>query len=800
MKKVSVEKWTMREIADTLNPDIPNNGGKKIVIPRFQRGKKWTEKQKSEFIESLKKGFPVGTLLFYRTNDIGENNKPITIYTLVDGLQRSMAIRDYLDSPMKYLRRENINEDMVNKILRILDFPEQDESNRNKIKNICVNFMKKLPKLSDEWTYDLAKTIVAEYRTDKKIRQRESTVKDELYDKLREHRNEYTDDYETVEKTEIPAVVYSGLEEDLPEIFERINSKGTPLNVYEIYAASWPQTEKFKVKNRDIINYVLKKYDVLNDDNLVVSGYDRGEINRTGMLTIFEYVFGFSKWINEKFPFLSFDSKDNADEISPTGFELLDACIFDSKNVGILYKELQKHDINKLEERIVEAIEFVQETVNPITHFKRNTRRDNPTKLYAKNQILSMIAFVFREKYDINDLSCEREEFSGKKEKIEKQLYGYFIYDIIKKEWYEGSGKLHSYINAKKYLDKISSSAWEQALNGMFEESLRKRETTNIKNPGNIDIVFLNAIYVHKFSASDQLSGDKFDIEHIATKELMKKLIKETCPDDALEGLPVSSIANLCYLPEHQNRAKGGKTFYQDKDYLKNLALEDIERKYSFTVRKDLDWLDEKKYSEGDFEKLRDSYSDFLRNRFERQKQMFFEALGIEPPEHNVADDKNRQQLETAKRKAEKKESIRKPEIYGNIKSRLQDKFGIQLVFDTITTAAGGDFKFAMAYSKIYMQGTRHRYWFAYRPDKIRDSKENKKYFVFACHEDNVCVALPKEVLDRNIPAMNLSDNREGRIHYHIVLFIDNNDGRKSVRWMLSKPEIREEDITEYII
>ena len=59
----------------------------------------------------------------------------------------------------------------------------------------------------------------------------------------------------------------------------------------------------------------------------------------------------------------------------------------------------------------------------------------------------------------------------------------------------------------------------------------------------------------------DQLSVDKFDVEHIAPKDQMRKLI-DACSGD---GLPISSIANLCYLPESANRSKGARNFYQDR-------------------------------------------------------------------------------------------------------------------------------------------------------------------------------------------------------------------------------------------
>ncbi len=104
------------------------------------------------------------------------------------------------------------------------------------------------------------------------------------------------------------------------------------------------------------------------------------------------------------------------------------------------------------------------------------------------------------------------------------------------------------------------------ALDSFFEKSMQRSEKRNIVNPRSEEYILLNCIYVKTFTAMDQLSVDKFDVEHIAPKEQMRKLI-EACDG---EGLPISCIANLCYLPESANRSKGAKNFYQDKKYLRN--------------------------------------------------------------------------------------------------------------------------------------------------------------------------------------------------------------------------------------
>ena len=136
-------------------------------------------------------------------------------------------------------------------------------------------------------------------------------------------------------------------------------------------------------------------------------------------------------------------------------------------------------------------------------------------------------------------------------------------------------------------MSDIPPRAWRTALDGFFDKSMARTESKAIVNPKSEEYVILNCIYLSTFTAMDQLSIDRFDVEHIAPKEQMKKLIA-TCKGS---GLPISCIANLCYLPEYANRSKRDKNFYQDTAYLQKVNIDEIERKYSFTTSDDLEWI-----------------------------------------------------------------------------------------------------------------------------------------------------------------------------------------------------------------
>jgi hypothetical protein len=607
------ESWTMKDLTDSLKNMHKDN--KIIVVPMFQRGKRWKEDQENKFIDSLKRGYPVGTMLFYKRV---ENNQEV--YTLVDGLQRGNTIKKYMTNPTKYFSDESIPLEIRDKIFEELNLYGSEKEIKNKINQSIVEAIHKFQSVDDIETYDVAKAIIASIAT------MNPSIIDSMVTILKPFLKKYKESYEEILKSTIPVIVYSGDEDSLPLIFDRINSQGTPLTQYEVYAASWPLDKKFEICNDKIIEKILKKYDSLADDEYSIHGYDRETVRVSKSVSAFEYLFGLGKYLNDDYEFLHFEKKQEDDEINTIAFELVNACINDGREgIKILYNEILSINVKLFEERLIEAVEFVKKIIKPITKFKGNTR-ESTSLLYSKFQILSMIACTFREKYELSNMTISRKTWSGNKQILKKNMVQHFVYDIITNEWSNGgTNKIYSVAKPNKYLKEIPKAAWESALNGWFEEENMRNEKIKVQSTKNADIVILNCIYLSTFTALDQLSIENFDVEHIAPKDQMKDLI-EYCKG---EGLPISSVANLCYLPEYVNRSKKKKNFYQDTKYLTKINLSDVENKYSFTSKDDLEWMD-MPYNKGDYEQLKEFYMDFLKKRFYIQKEKFYDSLKIQ--------------------------------------------------------------------------------------------------------------------------------------------------------------------------
>ena len=290
----------------------------------------------------------------------------------------------------------------------------------------------------------------------------------------------------------------------------------------------------------------------------------------------------------------------------------------------------------------------------------------------------------------------------------------------------------------------------------------------------------------------DQLSIDRFDVEHIAPKEQMRKLI-DACSG---EGLPISCISNLCYLPEFVNRSKGAKSFYQDKKYLQKINLLEVESKYSFTEREDLEWMDMPYENPEDFSVIKEYYTDFCTKRFEKIKRLFFESLEIEFDSSIEETDVAKQVIVGSNNYSNDNKKIK---FADKCILRLAEIKGEDLikVGRSTYTSKDGQSGYVVCTSKMYTQGNREKYWFAYRRNPFDMIKECKnKYILYGCKDENTLLTIPVDLIEENINRLNASyDEEENVSHWHIVLFKPKSG---NMTLMLSRPQIEELDIEQY--
>jgi uncharacterized protein with ParB-like and HNH nuclease domain len=200
----------------------------KIVVPKFQRDIVWNIKQRLDLFDSISKGFPIGSLLFWNPekDDFGFNRK-IGPYTLdlntkkysyiIDGYQRITSLFSALNNPSEYP-----NNKVDNAILDeyIVYYSLEDEEffhlfkTRNK-NNISVS---NIP------LYVLVDTFEFLSYT-RRIQEEFDEITSNLYINRAKKLATSLLDYEVAFVN-----IHGGSIQDAVEIFSRINSKGSDMS------------------------------------------------------------------------------------------------------------------------------------------------------------------------------------------------------------------------------------------------------------------------------------------------------------------------------------------------------------------------------------------------------------------------------------------------------------------------------------------------------------------------------------------------------------------------------------------
>ena len=375
----------------------------------------------------------------------------------------------------------------------------------------------------------------------------------------------------------------------------------------------------------------------MQNNGVEIEGFDSKKFASTNELNLFELVIGFGKLLTEKFPVLfSYDSDPM--KIESIGFNLINACLSQKNNqIKKLSDNLRtllttEEKINEFLIKIIECTEYIDNRLKRVTGFKGNSRNiQNLDILHTELQITSLIAFVFSKKYTTITLD-EKENvknieihldsnskvWSKNKESFDNNMIKRYIIDILQQNW-RGSGdkKLDTIIltNKEYYTREIEWEEMNQNLNIWFDKINNERnEYIKVSQPKEAEKTILKLVYSGIFKAKDHLNETKYDIEHLATKSQMKKHLEKF---NGELRLPISSIGNLCYLLEFDNRTKRDKTIYQDRKYLDSINLHLVESDFTFTIKDDLDWIDKEYQTK---EELKADYMNFLNKRFEKIK------------------------------------------------------------------------------------------------------------------------------------------------------------------------------------
>jgi hypothetical protein len=545
---------------------------KKIKIPTFQRGIVWNDKKKKGFIKNVLNGEPFGIVLLYLDE---KDNK----YWVIDGLQRLSTLKGFIADPFKLIDEEvlfdtedHILIDIVNSNLnneyKTNNSREYVEIEVQRIKKSIVKNVSdfKLSNAADVWEkianeigYSTDITLVKKYNKLHNIIEKRLKLPNDL---------------------KIPAIIYIGDKNNLPNVFFNLNTGSVKLTKYEIHASTWNQ-DRIKIEDEDIIKHVIKKYkDVEKDSDFEVE-FDESDIQKDG-ITFFEYCYALSEIIYDKENGFENLFGDKTKGTEAAGFDLLSIISgLDVNQSGMLIEKLGKKDpkfLTELKNKIIDVLETTSKSLKKFT-YDFNERLISNDSLY---QVYHIIFSYFSIKYDINfqaQTIYEKQNTSSKLKNFTKNLPYRYLLDILNSKWAKNrqvSDLTRLLINEEEiqsYTNAISPDELSRSLYLYLDEVKVKANTNTINESYKLILNFYFKLTIDKnfnlikyFKSKEDDIYD-FDFEHIIPKQKFKE-------KNLSKFLPVSSLGNITYLPIVLNRGKRDKTIYEYSDSRPGFALD----------------------------------------------------------------------------------------------------------------------------------------------------------------------------------------------------------------------------------
>lgn len=182
-----------------------------VEIPDFHRDITWKNDDRKKFIETLRAGFPFGSLLLYKLSE--------EKYLLVDGLQRFSTIQSFENNPCDYLDLSTIAEKEIKKLIKIIsdykgyELPDAEQT------SIQKTFIQLYEKYSNDDKANIIEEVIENllYSNDCP-----TEIILELWEVVNSIKKCISTEID-LETLHIPVVIFSGNYSDLNLVYKNIN-------------------------------------------------------------------------------------------------------------------------------------------------------------------------------------------------------------------------------------------------------------------------------------------------------------------------------------------------------------------------------------------------------------------------------------------------------------------------------------------------------------------------------------------------------------------------------------------------
>ena len=563
-----------------------------LVLPRFQRANVWTKPKKKALIDSIRKRLPIGSLLVYKPLDPSEQGREV----LVDGLQRTIAIRDYMDEPQGFITAESLKGGETARLLEVVDqIAEANEKDSPTEKQVL--------KCIDEWI-GAAESLESS-----------SLTPDDLADILDEELELAADDaqkrsirgvgYQLVTHVQNDAkidsyplalVEFTGSPSVLPDIFRNINSGGVRLDPFDEFAVDWIHY-KATVASTDVAAQIKHKWTVAESKDLVVERWSDG--GPTDGYTFWEYLYGLGRVLKKDYPLLfgGLDVKGTSTErVSFYLAALVHGLVPRLNDIRRLpfvlsswHEGSSLFDLGKFESALHKSCKKLEEWLKPSAGMKLNqslatdVRLDNLSQL-SDFLVLSLVARTVIGRW-VPFTWEERPSWRADWSKLKEELPRHLLFEVLQGSW-SGAGDsnafsatwdsesltgaqlpenfdpLEALLPSDLYVRHRTADEWRQQLDVWLRSETNGAQRKNRQVSKEAKLVLR---YVYADMRLDWHEQYTFQIDHELPVSRLSKIIQANKDP----GWPMSAVGNLALLPDFINDAKDDRT---PREYLDSLS------------------------------------------------------------------------------------------------------------------------------------------------------------------------------------------------------------------------------------
>jgi hypothetical protein len=554
---------------------IGDLGRSQLELPKYQRALVWRPGQKQTLIDSLYRGYPVGALLLWEVP--GSNPK---VFQVIDGQQRVNAIREYLARPLAYLGvlTKLLPESVLASLVAALNeamaavAPDARALTEAECRSAVSGWMTDTEVNDIQRGFD-AVTLLRHVLNSAEVGEdihAEVILHSEAQSAANAVIAHVLAEKDKIENRTVPAIIYDGVPEALPTVFERVNTQLTTLKEFDKYAAAWSHHVAV-VSDRDISHAIQEKYRAQLAAGYEIEGV---ELQAGGSIHVSEYnlyecFFGLGKKLKAQYPLL-FGSMLAPSDPEPAGF-VLPATVH-----GVGYTELEKlagvadayyrtpagtYDITRLTNALCESCAFVESVLLPRVGYKFNSK-DGASYVQGHTlyQAMSLVAAAFVYRYDPTTLDV-RSDWRTTKQKLARTIAKHYLLDIVSGVW-SGHGNLtlleRVWADREKaqlsahYITDVTKEQLKSALDSWFELQMQRQHTTRgiIEKDSK---AFLAYVYSDLIKVRQLAEGD-WEIAHVFPVKRLSNAIGDSA------GWPMNCVGNLALFSKEVNREQSKQT------------------------------------------------------------------------------------------------------------------------------------------------------------------------------------------------------------------------------------------------